>query len=72
MKDNSLRNSAAVSVGSQSKLRHVGIVFMRGNDLWIDSTPVCDAVNYGQLKTQEEGASRVLAGISGAELGTPG
>lgn len=33
----------------------VGIVFMRGDDLWIDSTPVIHAVDYGELKTHEKG-----------------
>ena len=33
----------------------VGIIFMRGNDLWIDSTPVRDAVDYGALKTHNQG-----------------
>ena len=32
-----------------------GIIFVRGDDLWIDSTPVGDAVNYGALKTHEMG-----------------
>jgi hypothetical protein len=31
----------------------VGIIFMRGNDLWIDSTPVGDAADYGTLKTHD-------------------
>ena len=33
----------------------VGIIFMRGDDLWIDSTPAADAVYYGALKTHEKG-----------------
>ena len=33
----------------------VGIIFMRGDDLWIDSTPVNAAVDYGDLKTHEKG-----------------
>jgi hypothetical protein len=33
----------------------VGIIFMRGDDLWIDSTPITDAVDYGLLKTHEKG-----------------
>lgn len=35
----------------------VGIIFLRGNDLWIDRTPVNDAVDYGDLKTHENGHS---------------
>ena len=44
-----------------SSVRHkhmdseVGIIFMRGNDLWIDSTPVNAAADYGNLKTHERG-----------------
>ena len=33
----------------------VGIIFMRGDDLWIDCTPVGDAVDYGTLKTHDKG-----------------
>jgi len=33
----------------------VGIIFLRRNDLWIDSTPVHDAVDYGALKTHDKG-----------------
>jgi hypothetical protein len=33
----------------------VGIIFMRGDDLWIDSTPVSAAADYGDLKTHEKG-----------------
>src|ERR1019366_1777258 len=33
----------------------VGIIFMRGNGLWIDSTTVRDAVDYGALKTHDQG-----------------
>ena len=35
--------------------RCVGIVFMRGDDLWIDSTLVSHAGDYGELKTHEKG-----------------
>jgi hypothetical protein len=34
---------------------HVGIIFLHGNDLWIDSTPAAEAVDYGDLKTLEKG-----------------
>ena len=33
----------------------VGIIFSHGNSLWIDSTPVNEAVDYGELKTHEKG-----------------
>ncbi len=33
----------------------VGIIFMRGNDLWIDATPISNAVDYGALKTHDTG-----------------
>ncbi len=33
----------------------VAIILMRGNELWIDSTPVADAADYGALKTHEKG-----------------
>jgi hypothetical protein len=33
----------------------VGIIFLYGNSLWIDSTLVNDAADYGELKTHEEG-----------------
>ena len=33
----------------------VGIIFFHGNSLWIDSTPVNEAVDYGELKTHEKG-----------------
>ena len=33
----------------------VGIIFMRGTDVWIDSTPVDTAVDYGALRTHDKG-----------------
>lgn len=34
---------------------HVGIIFVRGSDLFFDSSATADAVDYGALKTHEKG-----------------
>jgi hypothetical protein len=44
------------SVESKRMDSDVGIIFMHGgDDLWIDSTPVNAALDYGDLKTHEKG-----------------
>src|ERR1035438_22450 len=40
---------------NQAEPSEVGIIFIQGNNLWIDSTPVNIAVDYGALKTHEKG-----------------
>jgi hypothetical protein len=40
---------------NQAEPAEVGIIFFHGNRLWIDSTLVNDAVDYGELKTHEKG-----------------
>jgi len=46
--------------GQTEQRRHaqpaeVGIIFLYGNRLFIDSTPISDAADYGALKTYEKG-----------------
>ena len=40
---------------------NVGIIFMRGNDLWINSAPVGDAVDYGTGGGRGSGDANVIA-----------
>jgi hypothetical protein len=47
--------TSSTKLGYTANRGRVGIVFRRGNDLWIDSTPVSEAENYGALRTHAKG-----------------
>jgi hypothetical protein len=57
------RGKASGQVGAQDQQTHqksatsaaVGIIFLHRDNLWIDSTPLNDAADYGALKTHEKG-----------------
>jgi len=48
-------NREARRLRGTSSQPEVGVIFVRENDLWIDGTPVSDAVDHGALKTHEKG-----------------
>jgi hypothetical protein len=41
--------------GKQGSAPEVGVFFAHGNNLWIDATPVDEAILYGDMRTHDRG-----------------